>query len=106
MTPNEFVRLFALEKDAFLKNYSSGTNDVSSRIAHLQLNSLQQEELINIINRILTDVFYSILLGLDGCAQIGGKQIDYQLADDNGNMLTGKGEIEGYAWENFRKNEK
>lgn len=54
-----------------------------------------------VLNAVLTDAFYTILLGLDGCAQIGGKQIEYRLADEHGNQLTGSGDIEAHAWEIF-----
>ncbi|WP_181858425.1 hypothetical protein [Winogradskyella arenosi] len=51
----------------------------------------------------MTDVFYTILLGLDGCASIGGIQETYELKDENGNQLNG--EIEGYAYEYFQESE-
>lgn len=50
-----------------------------------------------ILDDSFTDIFYSILLGLDGCASIGGIQEMYDLKDEKGNQLSG--EIEGYAYE-------
>ena len=48
----------------------------------------------------LTDMCYTILLGLDGEANIGGTQEMYKIYDESGSELTG-GEIEAYAWEYF-----
>ncbi|MGB0871049.1 MAG: hypothetical protein ACPGSD_15770 [Flavobacteriales bacterium] len=55
----------------------------------------------NIMDVALTDVFYTILLGIDGCASIGGVQEDYELKDENGNLLSG--DIEGYAYDYFQE---
>jgi hypothetical protein len=52
------------------------------------------------LDAVLRDAFYTVLLGLDGEAQIGGHQETYEITDENGNILTG-GEIESYAWEYF-----
>ena len=54
-----------------------------------------------IVDGILTDDFYTILLGLDGCANIGGLQVDYEIYDEDGNLLTGFGEIQAEAGEYF-----
>ncbi len=51
----------------------------------------------------LTDIVCTILLGLDGCASIGGIQELYDLKDENGNQLSG--EIERYAYEYFHKSD-
>ena len=48
-----------------------------------------------------TDLAYTLLLGLDGEAQIGGIQHTYQLLDEEGNKLAGEGEIGSFAWEYF-----
>jgi len=48
---------------------------------------------------MLTDVFYSILLGLDGAANIGGIQQQYKIYDENNNLISG--DFEGAAYEIF-----
>ncbi|WP_161634436.1 hypothetical protein [Aquimarina pacifica] len=48
-----------------------------------------------------TDIFYTILLGLDGSTSIGRIQEMYDLKDENGNQLSG--EIEGYADKCFQE---
>ncbi|CUR47581.1 hypothetical protein BN2364_3140 [Alloalcanivorax xenomutans] len=49
----------------------------------------------------LTDVFYTLLLGLDGSAGIGGIQEAYTIRDEQGNTLSGNGELEAAAYEQF-----
>lgn len=105
MTPEEFVKNFYLERKALVDLYfkaDSGT-DVSKLIADLQFDERGTEMLRQILNGALRDAFYTTLLGLDGAAQIGGRQEAYKIEDENGNELTG-GEIESYAWAYFHNN--
>jgi hypothetical protein len=103
MKPEEFVKLVAGEKHALLTSYLANPPETSvgKRIERLHLNAAQMDEMVKIADEILTDAYYTLILGLDGCAQIGGKQIDYQIADEEGNVLTKGGDLEGYAWEYF-----
>jgi hypothetical protein len=103
MTPEHLVALFKAEKESLLDMYVSrdAQTAVSKRIEGLNLSPEQGEQMKEILSEVLTDAFYTILLGLDGCAQIGGKQIEYQLTDEEGNQLTGAGRIEALAWEAF-----
>ncbi|MFD2218217.1 hypothetical protein ACFSJX_05300 [Hymenobacter bucti] len=50
---------------------------------------------------MLTNAFYSTLLGLEGSASIGGTQIRYELRDPAGNSLN-DGDLGGYAWQYFQ----
>ena len=104
MTAKEFVELFYKDKTEYLKlclDENSGML-VSEKIKSLNLGAKQKEALKDAIDGILTDVYYSILLGIDGCASIGGYQQSYKLYDEEGNLITGGSEIEGYAWELFQ----
>lgn len=103
MNTEEFVRAFYTEKQYFLKEYLSNNaeSEVGQSIQSLNLTDLQTEIMKKIMDNTLTDVFYTILLGLDGCASIGGIQEIYDLKDENGNQLSG--EIEGYAYHYFRE---
>lgn len=56
MTSDEFAKIFYIEKLNFLK-------------------SCFEEKLKEVIDTLLTDVFYSILLGLDGENSIGNTPI-------------------------------
>lgn len=105
MTPEEFVKNFYLERKSFVDLYLSSDNktDVSKLIADLKLDEEKSEIIRQILNGVLRDAFYKILLGLDGEAQIGKRQETFKIEDENGNELTG-GEIEGFAWEYFHNN--
>lgn len=76
---------------------------VASRIAAMQLDSDREAALRQVIDGLLTDVFYTWLLALDGCASFGGKQRDYELKDEDGSLLTDCGAIEGAAYEAFHR---
>lgn len=106
MTPREFVDGFAREKKALLESYLKETGTaVGKNIAELGLSPGQQQLLVEILDGALTDAYYGVLLGLDGEAAIGGQQVDYQLQDEQGNVLTG-GQIEAAAWEVFQSPER
>ena len=87
MTTEEFVKAFYTEKQDFLKEYLSENSET--------------DILRKIPDSSFNDIFYSILLGLDGCASIGGIQEIYDLKDEDGNQISG--EIEGYAYEYFHE---
>jgi hypothetical protein len=104
MTPKEFVALFYNHKIYYFNeclNENSGL-DVSSKIKSLNLNEEQKQIMKEVVDGILTDVYYSILLGLDGCTNTGGVQTDYKIYDEDRNLITDGGEIEEYAWEFFQ----
>ena len=61
-----------------------------------------------VLNSSFSDIFYSILLGLDGSASIGGLQESYDIKDENGNQICGgelSGEMEGFAYKYFQGSE-
>ncbi|WNJ17121.1 hypothetical protein [Pontibacter sp. G13] len=102
MNPEEFVKNVFKEKEDLVRTYSAsnGQTHVNKLIESLDLTAKQKEILIEAIDGVLTDGFYTLLLGLDGVASIGEKQEMYKLTDEQGNELTG-GEIEAFAWEYF-----
>ncbi|MFK7982289.1 MAG: hypothetical protein AB8G86_20070 [Saprospiraceae bacterium] len=108
MTPEEFVKGLFLEKKKHLELYTGMNNElevtqVSTLIKELKLSPEKTTQLKKIIDIVLTDTFYTILLGLDGSAQFGNTQELYKLYDEEGNELTG-GDIEHFAWEYFHNN--
>ena len=109
MTSDEFAKNFYLEKLNFLKScfeeqpkYPSAVN---VKIKEMALDSTQQEQLKEVIDTLLTDVFYTVLLGLDGESSIGDTQQTY---DQEGSLISDCGELEVSAYEYFheRKYEK
>ena len=82
MTSDEFAKNFYIEKLYFLKFYF-------------------EEQLKDVIDTLLTDVFYSVLLGLDGESSIGNIQHTYKILDEKGNLISDCGELEASAYEYF-----
>ena len=106
MTSAEFVACVAEEKEAMLALYldpASGSA-VARDIEDLRFTPTQKEDLKKILDEVLTDAFYTMLLALDGTASLGGNQQHYELRDQTGAILTG--DIEGAAWERFHGKDK
>ncbi len=105
MNTKEFVKAFYSEKQNFLEEYLSekSETEVGELIKSLNLTEQQTEIMKKVLNSSFTDIFYTILLGLDGSASIGGTQEMYDLKDEKGNQLSG--EIEGYAYEYFHESD-
>jgi len=103
MNTEKFVKAFYTEKQDLLKEYLSkkSETEVGQLIKSLNLTDQQTEIMKKVLDNSFTDIFYTILLGLDGSASIGGIQEMYDLKDENGNQLSG--EIEGYAYEYFQE---
>lgn len=104
MNTEEFVKAFYKEKQNFLIEYLSKNpeSEVGQLIKSLNLTEQQTKIMEKIMNNSLTDVFYTILIGLDGSASIGGIQETYDLKDGKGNRLSE--DIESYAYEYFQEN--
>ncbi|NDV95935.1 hypothetical protein D0T84_13585 [Dysgonomonas sp. 521] len=104
----EFVKQFYKEKQSLyndcFKVYIEGKNGhnglVTKLVADLNLTEEQYPVFEDFVSALLTDTFYTILLGLDGEATIGDCQQTYTIIDEKGNDLSG-GYIETYAYEYF-----
>ncbi|WP_106794296.1 hypothetical protein [Aquimarina sp. Aq78] len=105
MNAEEFVKAFYKEKQELLKEYLSDNSktEVRTLIQTLRLTDEQNEIMKKVLDSSFTNIFYTILLGLDGSASIGGIQKMYDLKDKNGNQLSG--EIEDYAYEYFHESD-
>ncbi len=105
MNSKEFAEDFYKEKLSLLKMYfdESSNSEVTQLIKDLNLDVLGRERIRQVINGVLSDSLYTILLGLDGAAKIGDNQTDYKLLNENNQEIT-DGEIESFAWEYFHNN--
>lgn len=67
----------------------------------MDLTAAQREQMVAIIDAVLTGTFYTLLPGLDGSANIGGVQQIYKIYGDDGNLISDCGDIEAEAAEAF-----
>lgn len=108
MTTQEFVKNFYQEKQNILNscfdNQSEYRTLVSTKIEELNLDKFQTEKLKEVISSLLTDTFYTILLGLDGSASIGNSQESFKIFDEDDNLISEGGDLEGFAYEYFHEN--
>ena len=104
MTPEEFVQCLRREHQQLLGSYLNAASDseVAHRLRELGLSTDQLSALRGILSTVLTDAFYTILLGLDGCAALGGVQQGYRIHDEHGlELCRGDGTLEGLAFTYF-----
>lgn len=104
MDAREFVQNFRKLKDELLLLYMSEeeSSAVGILMGKMDLDPEQRVIMKSVVDGILTDTCYSILLGLDGSASIGNVQMDYRIHDEDGNLISECGEIEAEAWEQFQ----
>ena len=101
MDAREFAALWKAEKDSYLAVLRNGDTLAARQIREIGLSPGQLENLWVALDTLLTDVFYGLLLGLDGAAQIGGRQEAFQIRDEAGNLISDGGELEAAAYEQF-----
>lgn len=106
MTGEDFVKLCYEEKEAILSEYFNAKSEtrVAKQIQELMKNGTSKEELFELINLVLTENYYTLLLGLEGEASLGNLQTPYKLYDQNGILLNECGEIEEAAYRYFIEN--
>ena len=103
MDAKEFVACWKREKDTLAAVFSdpTGSSAVAAIFAELNLTPEQRHTLKRGIDALLVDTFYTLLLGLDGEASIGGIQLPYEIRDETGTVISPCGEIEAEAYEQF-----
>ncbi|OWQ45491.1 hypothetical protein CDL60_19835 [Roseateles noduli] len=109
MNAQEFVANWAAEKASLLETYferapsADRQTDVGLKIAEMGLTEDQREQLRAVVNGILVDTMYTLLLGLDGSASIGGVQHAYSVLDEKGRAISRSGELEAEAYKQFHE---
>lgn len=102
MTGEQFVKLCYEEKKTILAEYFNPNS--SSVVGKNQCNNWTRyikDDLYDLLNLVLKENYYTLLLGLDGEASLGNTQITYKLYDENGNLLNECGELEAAAYRYF-----
>lgn len=105
MTAEEFVNNCYKEKQEMLKIYFDKEKEtqVGNQIKNIvSKGSILSDEVKGLVNSVMNEVFYTILLGLDGETSLGDIQMQYKVYDENDNLLDG---IESYAYDSFMNEE-
>lgn len=105
MTAEEFVNNCYKEKQEILKIYFDKEKEtqVGNQIKNIvSKGSILNDEVKGLVNSVMNEVFYTILLGLDGETSLGDIQMQYKVYDENDNLLDG---IESYAYDSFMNEE-
>jgi tryptophanyl-tRNA synthetase len=73
-------------------------SEVAAKIAALGLDQGQSRQLTVILDTVVRDTVYTLLLALDGAASLGSCQQQFTLTDEDGNVIE---DIEDAAWQCF-----
>ena len=85
MTAEEFVNNCYKEKQEMLKIYFDKEKEtqVGNQIKNIvSKGSILNDEVKGLVNSVMNEVFYTILLGLDGETSLGDIQMQYKVYDD------------------------
>ena len=104
MTAEEFVKNCYKEKENMKKIYFDKEKEtyVGEQIKNIVSKGVSYEEVKELIDSVMNEAFYTMLLGLDGETSLGDVQMQYKIYDENDNLLDG---IESYAYELFMNEE-
>lgn len=104
MNAEEFVKNCHKEKQEMLKVYFDKEKEtqVGNQIKNIISKGISNDEVKELINSVMNEVFYTMLLGLEGEASLGDVQMQYKVYDEDDNLLEG---IEGYAYDAFMDEE-
>jgi hypothetical protein len=73
-------------------------------INSMELTDEQNTQLRSVLDAVITDTIYTLLLGLDGSATIGDNQHLYKIYDENDQLISDGGNLEAEAWSQFHGN--
>ena len=105
MNAKQFVANWLLEKNTLLREFTDpdGDVEVARDIQSMNLPPEQLQVMNSVVDKIPTDTFYTLLLGLDGSASIDDAQEAYRILDEDGNLVSDCGDLESEAYEHFHE---
>ena len=108
MRAKEFVEMCYVEKEIQLKEYMNGNESLVAKLKNeLALSNKQEKILYELLDTVLTDTYITLLYALDGTASLGnGKQENFKLYGEDGNLVFNSGELEIATYEAFYENKK
>jgi len=74
-------------------------SEVAAKVQTMGLSAEQSVQMQGVLDAVVKDTMYALLLGLDGEASIGDSQQAFTITDEDGTVIQG---IEEAAWECFR----
>ena len=106
MRAKEFVEMCYVEKEIQLKEYMNGNENLVAKLKNeLALSNKQEKILYELLDTVLTDTYITLLYALDGTASLGnGKQENFKLYGEDGNLVFNSGELEIATYEAFYEN--
>ena len=106
MRAKEFVEMCYEEKEIQLKKYMNGNESLVAKLKNeLALSNKQEKILYELLDTVLTDTYITLLYALDGTASLGnGKQENFKLYGEDGNLVFNSGELEIATYEAFYEN--
>ena len=106
MRAKEFVEMCYEEKEIQLKEYMNGNESLVAKLKNeLALSNKQEKILYKLVDTILIDTYITLLYALDGTASLGnGKQENFKLYGEDGNLVFNSGELEIATYEAFYEN--
>ena len=106
MRAKEFAEMCYEEKEIQLKEYMNGNESLVAKLKNeLALSNKQEKILYELLDTMLTDTYITLLYALDGSASLGnGKQENFKLYGEDGNLVFNSGELEIATYEAFYEN--
>ena len=106
MRAKEFAEMCYEEKEIQLKEYMNGNKSLVAKLKNeLALSNKQEKILYELLDTVLTDTYITLLYALDGTASLGnGKQENFKLYGEDGNLVFNSGELEIATYEAFYEN--
>ena len=95
----EFVRRWLNFKKSYLSELKNrrSVSATAQKINMLELTDKQRRLFDSALESALDDIMYSLLLGLDGEAEIGGIQESFTILNENGETVSPCGELSDAA---------
>lgn len=97
MDGKTFVANWDALKGELLASFTAqdSTSAVAAKVRAMGLSDAQTDQMRDVIDGVLKDTMFSLLLGLEGAASIGDEQQQFSISDEDGNVIEG---IEDAAW--------
>lgn len=91
MTAEEIVKNCYKEKENMQKIYFDKDKEtyVGGQIKNIVSKGILTDEVRDLINSVMNETFYTMLLGLDVETSLGDAQMRYKLFDENDNLIEG-----------------